>query len=266
MNVNLSVAVYQERIHDQLVWHTVSLGPHDLRLVGRSEVKLQRKLIRKLQKLLADLDRSDLVWFHVPRGQRLLRVRAELVLTGGLARRRLTGRFPLVCQPRAVSDEARRLVLFHPKQTSRWFSPKDEDSLEDEASLFLRHLWKEQDEDTIRSYESDGKDRLLTLSFNASITSLPDELKKNDDKRRADQRMRSGPVLAKIGSDETQRAVEGTLPLGVPREPYRRQLGRLLGARRRQSTVVLGPAQVGACGSLAERQLRGGFGGGAGCG
>jgi ATP-dependent Clp protease ATP-binding subunit ClpC len=247
MNVELTIAVYQHRQDEQLSWTTVGLGPHDEHVTGRSAVKLQRKLIDKLRKKLSELDREELTWFQVHRGTHLVRVRAEMLFRAGSTggRRRMSGRFPLVVVPRFINDDERRLVVYHPRHGKKWFSPSHEDAIAEEAGVFFRNTWSELSEDVIRDLETDGKDRLVLVSFNASVPSLMDSLEADEDKRRRAEQRKSGPVLAKLGSDQTLRVVEGSLPLGTARLPYRRQLGQLLGAQRRRSVVVVGPTQVG---------------------
>lgn len=58
-------------------------------------------------------------------------------------------------------------------------------------------------------------------------------------------RPRGPRVLGRLGTDLTGKAAELSLPLGLPRSPYREQLQLLLNGPRKRPTLVVGPPRVG---------------------
>ena len=247
MRVDLTVPVYQWRDGHNHSWATIGLGKFNLIETGRSTTKMQRKMVEKLRSQIGEAAPSAVEHLHGVGGSKLLRARCDVVIKGGLSRRRVSGRFPLIVEPRYVNATDRKSFVFHPLRQDEWFVCDDLDNLDEALELFARHAWSSFDEDYFDYLRSDGKDRLQAISFSVAMHSLTEALnrQKKEEKKRAKNQRPAQNVLRQIGSDQTMRAIEGSLPLGSPRPSYRAQLGRLLGGPGKRSSVVLGEPGAG---------------------
>jgi ATP-dependent Clp protease ATP-binding subunit ClpA/ATP-dependent Clp protease ATP-binding subunit ClpC len=241
VNLELSIAVYQKKEHGELSWTTIGLGPYNVTIDGKGAVKTQRRLCDALRKTVSELDPRELERFQLWRGTRLARVRLEL---------RATGVFPLVVVPRSASPGQRLLCAFHPLRQDDWLFVEREEELADAAQAFFRHAWAELGEVELGALKSDGKDSLKPVSFTAVARTL-DAKKKPEEQGRGRQR-RELDVLSQIGADQTVRAIEGTLPTGMPRSALRKQLWLFLGGAARRSVIVVGAPKSGKSTAIAR--------------
>ena len=257
--MNVTVPVYQQRFGNSLQWTTLGLGPLTALQKGRNAMKVQQALIGELKRLIGKAEPSDLSWLELSRGIRMERLRLELTLSGPGRRRKVTGRYPLILEPRWVggsTSTARILLVYHALRQEEWFPLEREEELEQRAALYLQQAWAALTDDQIDGLQTNAKDRVKVVSFSVRAPSLLDRLPDRkqgvwDDLRpdlfKKGKRRREGgtKVLRLLAVDQTQRAADLTLPLGMPRSPYREQLQMLVGGQHRRSMIVVGPPQSG---------------------
>ncbi len=241
MSITLTVSVYQRRVDGVLTWSTVGLGICNCSHSGGSRVKLQRKLVEDLRRQLRDATPADMDKFRVHRGTRLERCALDLGVRTDDGRARFSGTVPLVCQPRWVTETEQVTVAFHPLHEDKWFAVRDGEDLADAATQYLRHAWAGHPESWLQKQHTDGKDQLRSISFSADPPKLQMPVEETGTRLRRSRE----PVLARIGADQTARAIEGTLPVGMPRRPYRDQLALLMCGPNKRPALVVGPPGVG---------------------
>jgi len=236
----VKVTVYERRHEGQLTWWPLvpagRLGP----VRGRSEVRLRDELGKQLREVMRHVDPAEQEAWELPPGARLHHVHLDVNVRGPNPVR-VAGRFPFVAEPRWFTDQQQRLCTFHPFDTGDWF---DADSLADIEVLaphFARRAWKGDDRDAIEERRVTGKDRLVVVNYRVDAMTLLDKARAAE---RGPQRAGLGRgarrSLAQLAVDQTARAVDRTLPVGVAREPYRSQLNRLLGGERPRSLILVG--------------------------
>ena len=239
MSHTFHVNVYSRRAGGQVTWRTVGLGEFNRTHTGSSRVKLQRKLVEKLREAVRDADPADMDLFRVHRGTTMKRVLLDFGVRGDTGRARFSGTVPLVLEPRWINETEQITVVFHPLHEDEWFLVRDEDDLTSRAQQYLRHAWSGKDR--LEELKSDGKDQLRSISFSAD----PPRLKVPEPETRFRRRRTPENVLSRIGSDQTQRAIEHTLPIGMPRRPYREHMQLLLCGQKKRPTMVVGLPGVG---------------------
>lgn len=243
-NVTFTIPIYQVKQGGRLLWTTIGLGEHTRSHSGNNAVKLQRKLVEDLRKHIASLEIDELEAFDFHRGMSLEREYLELSIKGAEGKVRVAGKFPIVVGPRWLNDEHKVLIAHHPLRPADWFSIESEAELPERAQMFFRSRWAGMTQFAVEALKTDGKDSLRSISFSVAVKSLADRFAKKPaaDPRRVPAGRR---VLEQIGTNQTQRAIEGTLPTGMPRSPYRRQLQLLLGGTRKRALMVVGQRGVG---------------------
>ncbi|MCB9563581.1 MAG: ATP-dependent Clp protease ATP-binding subunit [Kofleriaceae bacterium] len=245
MRVGFTVGIYAARQGGDQEWLALTPSPHEIVVTGANETRLRENMVDRLRKELARAHPSLHERFHLFPGTRLERVHVDVQVRAGDQTRRIAGTFPLVCVPRWVDGEGQRLICFHPKLPARWFAATDAAEVADLAPHFARIAWADVEADDVEEMKSAGKDRLTTVSFTADPKSLLDDLRHKGGKQRAGASRSQEQVLFRLGVDLTAQAVNKTLAMGVPREPYRGQLQRLLTGARLRSTVLVGRPGVG---------------------
>ncbi|MCA9664586.1 MAG: ATP-dependent Clp protease ATP-binding subunit [Myxococcales bacterium] len=259
--MEISVPIYQQKLGASLYWTTVGLGAYTEAVSGRSPIKLQQQLVERLKKVFSEIDPPMLEIFEAARGVRLVRLRLDLDLRGERGRRKVTGKFPLIIEPRWANAEQRLFVAYHPDRQDplEWFPVDSERVLAEQASLYFSRTWAELDADDFDLLETDGKDRLRFIAFDGRPRSVLEKLPEREkgiwDDLYADPRREKGKrkrkrrkklkVLDELGVDQTARVAEGTVGQGMPRTPYRQQLQLLLGGSRRSPVLLVGPPGVG---------------------
>lgn len=248
MALTVTVPVFQQRVSGQLVWTTLGLGDYNQSHTGGSAIKVQRKLVDKLRTALDKVDPGDLDIFQIARGIELVPTRLALNIRGPDGRFKVSGVYPLIAEPRWINEETRILVVYHPHRQEEWFAVEHKSELEDKATIFFRSAWEELDQHDIVALQAGKKDTIKSISFAASPRTLMAKLPhKKDTSERAGMASSSeaGRLLAKIGSNQTVRAMENILPTGMPRSPYRQQLQMLLCGDRKTPTIIVGPPGSG---------------------
>ncbi|MBK9032458.1 MAG: AAA family ATPase [Myxococcales bacterium] len=238
MKRSYAITVYERRTSAGLVWTpVVPVGPQPA-LTGKSEVRLREGLAKALAELVRTREPEDQELLETAPGTRLHHVSLDLNLRG---HGRVGGRFPLVLEPRWFTDTSQRLLAYHPSDPSVWFDADDVAEVERLAPHFARHAWHDASAADLEGRKSAAKERLLTVSFDLTPRTLLDRARAAEvGRQRAGLARVVHQKLGQLGVDQTARAIDGTLPLGVPRPTYRAQLARLLGGARPRSTVVVG--------------------------
>lgn len=254
MAISFTLPIYQRKIGGDLEWTTLVLGLEALSKTGPSALKIQMALTDALKNAIKEKKPIEMQALGMSRGMKLARVHLELTLKGGPGKRKMSGTFPLVLEPRWVSEEQRIVLAYHPHHQVDWFPQDESRPLEEQATIFFERAWAEWDDARIREMTTNGKDSIRSISFSAQsktlLDTLPerekgiwDDLYSREEKQKKKQSAFN--VLPKIGTNETLRAIEHTLPLGIPREPYREQLQQLLLAGKKRSVIVVGPPGCG---------------------
>jgi ATP-dependent Clp protease ATP-binding subunit ClpC len=242
MHSEIALPVFQRRDQGQLRWHVLSPLPAlQLAWAGTSVAKMQRKLTEKVREIVATLPTADLPLLEHARGIRLERIALDCTVRGETGRTRVGGRFPFVFEPRWLEQDRRAIVAYHPLRSTEWVLFGEDDDPAEAISRYLRHAWQGLTVVEADRLRADRHDQLRLIALSVRLPTLRDK----HEKAKNDAPKRQGQVLAGLGTHETQRAIDGTIGGGTPREPARRQLAQLYAKHRGQSAVVVGPPQVG---------------------
>ncbi len=240
---SFKIHIHQRRIGKTFHWTTVGLGKAGRTVTGRSEVKVQRKLGEELSKSIRKLPAAELSRFQVVPGAALRQVYIDVNMRLASGKQRLSGEVPLICQPRQTNAEQSTLVVFHPLHQDHWFFCNSDAELTTLATRFFRHALGHLSQEQVNSLKKTGKEMLRSFSFSADVPTLLERIPKPEGRHQ--QKRQAQPVLGRIGADQTLRAIEGTLPIGMPRAGIREQLNQLCGGARRQSVMVVGEPGAG---------------------
>ena len=251
--MHLTVPVYEQLRRRYATLFTLGLGQHSRTEGARSPVKARRTLARALRKSLSALRPTALIGLAPSPGMRLHKLHVELTLRDDFGKRSVAGRIPLVCVPRWLSSQQRMIVAYHPKHQGLWFPCDLEQPLEPQARRWLQRALRNCTDETLEGLWCEGRDRIRLLGVAFEPKSLLDQLPGRADADRPlvgaggrRPRPRGGvQTVPEIATDETQYAIDGELPGGTPRTPYRERLVELLGGRRRRSVLVIGRPGVG---------------------
>jgi ATP-dependent Clp protease ATP-binding subunit ClpA/ATP-dependent Clp protease ATP-binding subunit ClpC len=238
MRRDLSITVFERKVEGHLRWYPLVPWPGGASFAGKSEVRLREEMTRAAREYLRSLSPGEQeLWDAIP-GTRLHHVHLDLSVKS-TAPVRVSGRFPFVVEPRWFTESAQRLCAFHPLTRETWFDAADLAEVEELAPHFARRAWNGLTEGDIETRRHTGKERLLTVSFRVEPQTLLDKIRSaKHDRTRAGLGRSVVRVLSRLGVDQTARAIDGTLPLGVPREGYRAQLQRVLGGKPRSTLLV----------------------------
>jgi ATP-dependent Clp protease ATP-binding subunit ClpA/ATP-dependent Clp protease ATP-binding subunit ClpC len=255
VSASFTVPVYQRKAGSAVHLTTVGLGPLTCRASGAGVRKAEDKLLEALKKVVAGAAALDLGRFDLKRGVRLHRVRLEVTLKDA-AKRKVTGVYPIVVEPRDAGDERQILLSYHPERPDQWFPADPDEHLGERAGVYFAGVWAGFSDDELRALPTDGKDSLRMVAFSAHTRTLLDELpdRKHDpwddlalDPARKQTRSRGAmTLLPQIGTNASaELAGQKDADLGLPRKPYRDELLALLGGWPKRSTLVVGPAGAG---------------------
>jgi len=241
VRVHFTVGVYQARRDGEDTWTALIPARYLATISGQSEVKLRERMIERLRDLLRKVPPLEQDLFQLPLGTELVRVPIDLATEAG----RIHGAVPLIVEPRWTSETEQRLIVYHPERRHEWFFAADRDDVFGLAPAFFRRYWSELDDRVADTLMSSGRDRLVPIGLLCEPQSLLDLLPSRKKEPRALVTRRADHVLRELGVDETQRVSAGTVPLGVPRAPYRERLAYLLGGGRPRSVALVGPPGAG---------------------
>jgi ATP-dependent Clp protease ATP-binding subunit ClpA/ATP-dependent Clp protease ATP-binding subunit ClpC len=251
--MHFTIPLFERRTANGIECITLGLGPSNRARDGRHPERVHRKLIDELRAHFEKARATELARFEMPRGLRLEHVRLELTLTGsgqGAELRKVTGVCPVVLEPRWASEQDRLLFAYHPARQAEAAPIRDGLPLDEQLRALFQKTWADLDDAEISALWSRGKERLHLISFSCTSRSALAELPERPGDDTGDpafrwKKRRGIEVLPGLGVNLTQRAAQGDLDAGVPRSPQREQLSLLLGVRRGQSAVVVGPPGCG---------------------
>lgn len=261
--MHVQTYVYQSRGPSRITWTTVGLGKFTRTRSGVVAAKIQEQLVDELKKAIEEADPRELVAFAPKRGTRLARVRLELTLgaPGGVGgkRRKLSGLFPIIVEPRFAGPDRPIEIGYHPARQADWFHVPEDQPLDRVAETALSRFFSELDDDAIAALASNEKDLLKTIAFSASPPSLLDQLRErergvwddlaNDPARaRAKKRPKALSVLPKLGTDLTAAIAnheDAAASLGMPRSPHRETISAFLTRPEPRSIVLVGEPSTG---------------------
>jgi ATP-dependent Clp protease ATP-binding subunit ClpC len=234
-----TVTVFERRHEGALTWIPLVRPGLVAPLAGKSELRLRDALAKALGDAVRALEPVELELLERAPGTRLHPLSLDLQLPGRGGR--IGGRFPFVLEPRWFTSAGQRLLVFHPSDPQAWFDAEDAAEAERLAPHFVRRAWRHDGSAAIEARKSVGKERLIQLGLELAPKTLLDRAQAaRAGKQRAGLGHGASDRLAQLAIDQTARAIDGTLPLGVPRPTYRRQLRRLLGGERPRPTVLIG--------------------------
>lgn len=253
--MHFTLPVFLRQQNGFLELTTLGLGPGTRTRTGRHPRKVQTELAADLRKDLEKTRARALERFQMPRGMRLERVRLELTLASDGDRRKVTGIYPVVIEPRWASEDERVFMAYHPARQEESLPIRLDLPLDEQLRPFFARAWAALDGDELGGLLTRGKERLDAISFSAEPRSLFDELpeRKKDardlagegDPAQRGSKRRGLRTVRSVGLDLTERAIGGELDVGMPRSPYREQIQLLLGASRGQPLIVVGPPGSG---------------------
>jgi ATP-dependent Clp protease ATP-binding subunit ClpA/ATP-dependent Clp protease ATP-binding subunit ClpC len=250
--MNVSVPVYQKRVGADLEWASVGWGERNHVEYGRSTQKLRSAMTRALRKAAQATPPERLEELELHRGVDLMRVHLQLSLRGGGKRRKFSGEFPLVTIPRRLGSEGGVVLVAHPMRQQEWFPWDGVAPIEEVATRFLQRAWAEVADWEVEDLKTDGKDRLLMISFSFEPKTLLGRLKKKKETPVDDlatlgggRKRKANGVLAGLGVNETARAADGLLERGLERAALRARLGRAVASKRRRSVLLVGEHGAG---------------------
>lgn len=238
--IEFSIGVYQTRREGEDEWTALTPLLFPVYVSGTGEVRLRERMTERLRDVLRKAPPLYHELFQLPLGTELLRVPIDVKTD----KTRIHGTVPLIAEPRWISENKQKLVVYHPSYRAFWFLAEDHDDAAAIAPAFFRHHWAEFDDDDIAVY-SDGKDKLVTIAFSGEPFSLLDSLPSRKKDPRGAAAPRPENVLQQLGIDETRYHASGNARIGVPRSPYRERLSYLLGGSRPRSVAVVGPPGAG---------------------
>ncbi|MFO0736160.1 MAG: AAA family ATPase [Labilithrix sp.] len=255
MSASFSVPVYQKRTGTAVELVTLGLGASTRTSYGQGIPKAEESLRTALKELAKSLRPGELARFDLKRGTRLERVQVDFNLKD-TKKRRVAGLLPLIVEPRHIGHGRMLEICYHPFHQDTWFPHHAFESLSTTAAAYLGGAWSAFGDDVIGKLFSNTKDSLKIVSFSVKertlLSELPDRKKGvwddlETDPLQAAQKDRSAmSVLPRLGADLTppMTSVDAET-LGMPRSPYREQLQVLLGARAKQSVLLVGPPGCG---------------------
>ena len=103
--MNFTIPLYERRENGEVYCATLGLGPMSQAREGRNLHKVHAGIMDSLRPLLAKAKARELRRMSMARGMRIERVRMDLTLSRGGERRKVTGVYPIVIEPRWASQD-----------------------------------------------------------------------------------------------------------------------------------------------------------------
>lgn len=245
--MNVSIPIYQSKAWGSITWTTIGLGPLTYMRSARSERKIRKVVTDHLRSAINRLDPDKLASLEMQRGLRLERPHLTMVLRDSFGRRTVTGKFPVIIEPRWRGANERVEIAYHPIRQDDWFFVDPEEPFDDQVAHYFGSKWVDLPDEGIEALRTLGKDVVKIVSFSAKPKTLLDRLPR--DKRGIwDDLIPSAPgetegatsaVLRQIGVNLTAAMVDDRAT-GLPREPYRKRLNRLMAGEKKQSILLVG--------------------------
>jgi ATP-dependent Clp protease ATP-binding subunit ClpA/ATP-dependent Clp protease ATP-binding subunit ClpC len=255
MTASFSVPVYQKRLGTAVELVTLGLGPSTQTAYGQGIPKAEENLRNALKSLAKAMRPAELARLDLKRGTRLERVPVDFNLKDS-RRRRVAGLCPLIIEPRQVGYSRTMEICYHPFHQDKWFPNHAYESLSTTAAAYFSAAWQELPDAALGKLWSNTKDSLKIISFSVNERTLLAELPNRKkgiwddleaDPLKSEKKDRTAmSVLPSLGTDLTppMTSIEADT-LGMPRSPYREQLQVLLGAKAKQSVLLVGPPGCG---------------------
>ncbi|MCC6623809.1 MAG: ATP-dependent Clp protease ATP-binding subunit [Deltaproteobacteria bacterium] len=244
------VTVHERRVGaGQIAWTTLGLGAATIDETGGSVSLLKERFVQRLKAWVKRAKTRELLRLEQLPGIALEHHRVTLEI-GRLTR---TLSAPLVLERRhtgAASATGDVLQIgYHPLAQGDFFIVDPTRSIADQYRIFLEHLRRDVTEAEDLDDLEVRKDRLRTLVFDADVPSLLDRVGpargawwKDLQPERRDEGEAPASELDAIATDLTERATEGALALGLPRDSLAARLSTLAA---RGPVVLVGPPGVG---------------------
>ena len=124
MKRSFAITVYERRVAGSLTWQPVVPAVAVAPLTGKSEVRLREALGKAMAEVVRTIEPDHAELIETAPGTRLHHLSLDLNLRG---QGRVGGRFPLVLEPRWFTDDAQRLLAYHPADPGTWFDAADDD-------------------------------------------------------------------------------------------------------------------------------------------
>src|SRR5262249_25633718 len=163
-----------------------------------------------LRAVLAKAKAPEIRRFQMAKGMRLERVRLELVLTGGGERRKVTGVYPIVIEPRWASALRRIEVAYHPLRQREALVLRADVPLDAQLRAHLARAWADLPDAALEELICRGRERIDVISFSCDPRSLLDDLpaaaRDRDDDPAPRKRRRGLRVLPQLGVNLGERA------------------------------------------------------------
>ncbi len=256
--MNITVPIYQARHKGHQTWATLGLGPYTQVRNGRNPMKLRQSIEGALVSQATKMEPGQLVALEMTRRIKVVQARLTLTLRSEGKRRKFSGVFPLVHEPRWFNDDTQHVVIYHPLRQLEWFALNPDQPLETQAARYFQSVWGHIGADHLDDLRAPPKMALSSLSMTVWPKMLLDKLpdKKQglwDDlnasaikgQKPASQRRQGMKVLPGLGENLTRQAAAEHLNMGMVREPYRGHLRRVLCGSRKRSTILVGPSGSG---------------------
>lgn len=249
--MNVTMPVYRRRVGGAVEMVAMGVGDRMRRARAKNAPRAKERLIDALRKWIADLETTELGALELARGTELRLVHLELGLRGHDGRRKVSGTFPIILEPRWRTDREQVRIAYHPLRPGEWFPASSKEPLPDRARRYFSHVWADVDDEELEGLKNHEKPALEMIAFDARTRSLLDQSKRRRsvwddldlDRVRGKKRRPGLEVLPTVGTNLTARAAGDRLPLGRPRAPWREQLQHL--GEGDQSVIVVGPPGAG---------------------
>ena len=176
--MHFSIPVYQQRESHGFLLTCVGLGGLLVESNGANLVKAEANLIKNLKTLIQATEPLDLERFDSKRGTILQRVHLELSLKINNSKVTSSGVFPLILEPRWVGEERELVIAYHPKVPHKWFPIREDEPLEALATRYFAKAWVDLAQHEIGKLQTNGKDRMSNVAFNAEPKSPFAKLKR----------------------------------------------------------------------------------------
>ncbi|MFO7564769.1 MAG: AAA family ATPase [Enhygromyxa sp.] len=250
--LDVSVSVFQRRINQFSRWWSIGFGSQEVFVGGRTSSKLRDRFIADCRARVREATPAELPDLQLIRGRRLHYVRLDLAVRNFEGRVRFTARVPVIVEPRPLGPDQSVTIAYHPLRTDEWFPLGDgRHSLEELANAVFQRFWSaaKLSAEELETLRAQGHESLKIVAFRAESQSLLAQLPRPEGPEMArigTRRRRPGmSLLGELGFDLTRKAIDDELSPGMPRSPYREQLGQLLCGARKAPLLLIGPPGVG---------------------
>lgn len=255
--MNFTITTYLVRQETKYRITTLGTGPFTTRRSGPGPQRAQSFLITALKKLVEKAKPAELTWLQAIRGTQLKRVKLDLTLRGNGKKRRISGLYPLILEPRWASKDQRFVIAYHPFDQTNWFEVRGNEPLEQQATLFFQNHWAKEEDTELEEFQSNKKDLLKLISFSTITKNLLDQSKNHKKKIWDDLNSNTtegeesistdgeSSKLTLLGTNLTTQALQGNFSGGHPRSPYRERMQQLLNGKNKRSVLLVGPSGCG---------------------